>query len=96
MHQQLVELGVINGNGEPAAHALTTAKLYAQYAQAGGDERSDEALQAEGLKKLEQLKQRGFDLGYGHVGDYTAPKEVERRLETIYAEARRGMHANSG
>lgn len=96
MYQRLGELGVINGNGEPAAHALTTAKLYAQYAQAGGDERSGETLQAEGLKKLEQLKQRGFDLGYGHVGDYTAPKEVERRLEAIYAEARRGMHANSG
>ena len=74
---------------------MTTAKLYAQYMQAGGDERSAETLQAEGLKKLEQLKQRGFDLGYGHAGDYTAPKEVERRLDAIYAEARRGMHAGT-
>jgi ethanolamine ammonia-lyase large subunit len=95
MQHRLTELGVINGSGEPAAHALTTAKLFARYAQAGGDERSPETLQAEGLKKLEQLKQRGFDLGYGHLGDYTAPREVERRLEAIYAEARRGMHANS-
>jgi hypothetical protein len=63
--------------------------------QACGDQRSTETLQADGRKKREQLKQRGFDLGYGHVGDYTAPKEVERRLEAIYAEARRGMHANS-
>jgi hypothetical protein len=39
------------------------------------------------------LKQRGFDLGYGHIGDYTAPKEVERRLEAIYTQARRGLHA---
>ncbi|HMV85903.1 MAG TPA: ethanolamine ammonia-lyase subunit EutB [Blastocatellia bacterium] len=93
MHQRLDELGAINGGGHPAAHALTTAKLYAQYAQAGGDGRSDETLQAEGLKKLEQLKQRGFDLGYGHIGDFTAPKEVERHLEAIYAEARRGMQA---
>lgn len=95
MHQRLDELGAVNGGGQPAAHALTTAKLYAHYAQAGGDQRSAETLQAEGLKKLEQLKQRGFDLGYGHTGDYSAPKEVERRLEAIYAEARRGMPAGS-
>lgn len=95
MHQRLTELGAINANGEPAAHALTTAKLYAHYAQAGGDGRSAETLQSEGLKKLERLKQQGFDLGYGHTGNYTAPKEVERRLDTIYTEARRGMHAKS-
>lgn len=93
MRRRLDELGAINSTGESAAHALTTARLYTQYAQGGGDARSSESLQAEGLKKLEQLKQRGFDLGYGHIGDYTAPKEVERRLEAIYTQARRGLHA---
>jgi ethanolamine ammonia-lyase large subunit len=93
MNQRLKELGVINGNGLPAAHSLTTARLYSQFARAGGDTRSLETLQAEGLKKLERLKQQGFDLGYGHLADYAAPKEVERRMEAIYAQARNGMHA---
>lgn len=93
MHRRLRELGVINGNGQPAAHSLTTARLYSQFAQSSGNTNSDETLQAEGLKKLERLKQQGLDLGYGHLPDYSAPKEVERRLESIYSQARRGMHA---
>ncbi len=93
MNQRLKELGVINGNGLPAANSVTTAKLYSQFSQAGGDTRSQETLQAEGLKKLEGLKQQGFDLGYGHLADYAEPKEVERRMEAIYTQARKGMHA---
>lgn len=95
MSQRLKELGVINGNGLPAAHSLTTAKLYSKFAQAEGDTRSHETLEAEGLKKLERLKQQGFDLGYGHLPDYSAPQEVERRMEAIYTQARKGMHAKS-
>ncbi len=93
MSGKLKELGVINGSGLPAANSLTTAKLYAQFAQAGNDTRSQESLQAEGLKKLEQLKQQGFDLGYGHLENYAAPKEVERRLAAIYEQASKGRHA---
>ncbi len=95
MQKRLRELGATNPKGEPAAHALTTARLYAQYAQAGGDVRSAESLHAEGLKKLEQMKQRGFDLGYGHIGDYSTPKQVERRLETIYTQARRAIRSTT-
>lgn len=93
MHRRLKELGVINGSNLPSANSLTTAKLYAQFAQAGNDLRSQETLQAEGLKKLEQLKQQGFDLGYGHLENYAAPREVERRMEAIYDRASKGMHA---
>jgi len=93
MSQRLKELGATNGNGLPSANSLTTAKLYAQFAQAGDDTRSQETLQAEGLKKLERLKQQGFDLGYGHLENYAAPKEVERRMEAIYEQASKGMHA---
>ncbi|MDX2041772.1 MAG: ethanolamine ammonia-lyase subunit EutB [Acidobacteriota bacterium] len=93
MYRRLDELGIINGGGQPAANSLATARLYSQFAQSGGNASSDETLQAEGLKKLERLKQQGLDLGYGHLPDYSAPKEVERRLENVYSQARRGMHA---
>lgn len=93
MSERLKELGVINSNGLPAANSLTTAKLYAQFVQAGNDTRGQETLQAEGLKKLEHLKQQGFDLGYGHLENYAAPKEVEQRLDAMYEQASKGMHA---
>ncbi len=93
MFRRLKELGVINGNGQPAAHSLTTTKLYSQFVRSGGSTDSEETLQAEGLKKIERLKQQGFDLGYGHLSDFSAPKEVERKLEAVYQQARHGMSA---
>ena len=93
MFRRLKELGVINGNGQPAAHSLTTTTLYSQFVRSGGNGDSEETLQAEGLKKLEKLKQQGFDLGYGHLPDFSAPKEVERNLEAVYQQARHGMSA---
>lgn len=93
MYRRLDEFGVINGGGQPAGNSLTTAKLYSQFAQAGGNANSHETLQSEALKKLERLKQQGLDLGYGHLPDYSAPKEIERNLQALYEQAGRGMHA---
>jgi ethanolamine ammonia-lyase large subunit len=93
MFRRLQELGVINENGQPAAHSVTTTKLYSQFTRSGGNANNEETLQAEGLKKLERLKQQGFDLGYGHLPDFSAPKEVERKLEAVYQQARHAMSA---
>lgn len=93
MQQRLGELGIVNADGEVAAHALATAQLYAAYEQAGGDTRSQETLQADALKKLNDLNRRGFDLGYGHGGNFQPPKSVEARLDAIFAQARRALYA---
>jgi ethanolamine ammonia-lyase small subunit len=93
MRKRLVELGVMDQGGEVAATAQQTASLYALYLKAGGDTRSTDALREEAMRKIDVLRQRGYDLGYGHDVDYAALPEVEARMEAIYAHARRALYA---
>ncbi|HWS89538.1 MAG TPA: ethanolamine ammonia-lyase subunit EutB [Pyrinomonadaceae bacterium] len=93
MQRRLTELGVMDGGGLPRADAESAAALYAAYMKAGGDRRTDEALRAEASKKAAALAGRGFDLGFGHAGDYAAPPAVEARLEKIYRHARRALYS---
>jgi ethanolamine ammonia-lyase large subunit len=93
MKKRLVELGVMNGAGELSDSRKTTAALYASYAKAGGDMRTPETLRQEGAKKLAELAERGFDLGYGWEADYKASSAINKRMEAIYAHARRALYA---
>ncbi|HYY98637.1 MAG TPA: ethanolamine ammonia-lyase subunit EutB, partial [Pyrinomonadaceae bacterium] len=93
MRRRLNELGVLDARGLPRADAGNAASLYAAYMKAGGDTRTDEALRAEASKKSAALAGRGFDLGFGHAGDYAAPPAVEARLDAIYKHARRALYA---
>jgi ethanolamine ammonia-lyase large subunit len=93
MQRRLTELGVLDGRGLPRADAGSAASLYAAYVKAGGDARTDEALRAEGSKKIDSLAGRGYDLGFGHAAGYAAPPEVEARLEKIYRHARRALYS---
>ena len=93
MQRRLTELGVTDARGLPRGDAESAASLYAAYVKAGGDTRSGETLRDEGLKKAGALAARGFDLGFGHAGDYEAPPRVEARLESIYKHARRALYA---
>jgi ethanolamine ammonia-lyase large subunit len=93
MQRRLQELGVIDDRGLPRADAESTPSLYAAYLKAGGDARTDEALRAEASKKIKSLAARGYDLGFGHAGEYAAPPAVEARLEKIYRHARRALYS---
>jgi ethanolamine ammonia-lyase large subunit len=92
MQARLTELGVLQ-QGQPIAETTTTAALYAEYIKAGGDARAREDLCAEAQRKLGQLRQRGFDLGYGCGPGYAAPAAVEKRLDALYSHARRALYA---
>ena len=76
-----------------AADVLSTSSLYAAYMKEGGDRRTAAALGQEAEAKLARLRGRGFDLGYGHEADGSAPARVRTRMETIYAQARRALYA---
>jgi ethanolamine ammonia-lyase large subunit len=78
-------------DGDAGAHA--TASLYAAHVKAGGDRRTTDALYAEGVAKIENLRARGYDVGCGHNAGYAAPPAVELRLEAIYAQARHALYA---
>jgi ethanolamine ammonia-lyase large subunit len=93
MRRRLTELGVMDGGGLPRADAGAAASLYAAYMKAGGDTRTGEALRAEGSKRTQALAARGYDLGFGHAGDFDAPPAVGARLEKIYRHARRALYA---
>src|SRR5262249_41130294 len=72
MQRRLIALGVMNETGDLIADRPTAAALYAVYMKAGGDTRSHDSLREEGAKKLAVMRERGFDLGYGHDLDYQA------------------------
>jgi ethanolamine ammonia-lyase large subunit len=93
MKKRLVELGVMNREGELSGSPQTTAALYASYAKVGGDRRTLETLREEGAKKLAVLAERGFDLGYDRAAADKAPEAINKRMEAIYAHARRALYA---
>lgn len=93
MRARLTQLGILNAAGDPAADIRSTGHLYALYQKAGADERSLETLTVEAATVLDDLRQRGFDLGYGCNVDFEAPPEVITRLDAIYVHARTSLFA---
>ena len=93
MRARLAELGIADEAGSLRDDGPGPESLYAAYMKAGGDTRPRETLRAEGRRKVEALRQRGYDLGHGHGPDYEAPAAVESRLSTIYGHARRALYA---
>jgi len=93
MQKRLVALGVMNDAGELATNRPAAASLYALYMKAGGDTRSLDTLSEAGTKKLSVMRERGFDLGYGHGLEFAAPPTVEARMEAIYNHAQRALYA---
>lgn len=91
MHRRLdlLDVNEVDGRGE----RTTTANLYAMYAQAGGDHRTLASLADEGQRALDELCERGCDLGYGCGEDGDPPPAVDRRLESIYRHARQALYA---
>ncbi|HYE65358.1 MAG TPA: ethanolamine ammonia-lyase subunit EutB, partial [Pyrinomonadaceae bacterium] len=94
MRKRLAALGLMDESGEVRARtAPGPESLYAIYMKAGGDVRSSEALTEEGAKKVETLRLRGYDIGYGHGQDFDSPPEVVSRMEAIYRHARSALYA---
>jgi len=87
MEQRLTALGVLGLDGEPKPGADTVARLYAIYFKRSGDPRTSPALEDEGRRRLQELRERGFDLG---VVDGS---EADARIEAIYTHARRALYS---
>ena len=87
MERRLTTLGVLGPDAEPNPASHTVARLYAAYAHAGGDRRASSSLEEEGHRQLNELHERGFDLGIARAS------EADARLEHIYTHARRALYA---
>jgi ethanolamine ammonia-lyase large subunit len=93
MQNRFIAMGIMNQSGELASDRPAADALYAAYMKAGGDTRTLEALGKEGKKRLSALAESGFDLGHGHATDYAPPREVEARVDALYANARQAIYA---
>ena len=87
MERRLASLGV---SSQSAGRQSTTASLYAAYMKSLGDSRSTDVLVAEGVRKIEMMQQKGFDLGHGEDVDGAVP---EIRMDAIYSNARAALYA---
>ncbi|HWN99840.1 MAG TPA: ethanolamine ammonia-lyase subunit EutB [Blastocatellia bacterium] len=92
MQQRLVELGVMNDNGELDRRGDGAASLYAAYTKAGGDRRSFETLADEAARKFAELREHGFDLGSDRHEE--SEPLADRRMQAIYNNARRALYAS--
>src|ERR1041385_7635205 len=72
---------------------LPADALPISYNKAGGDTRSLDTLRDEAAKKMGQLAERGFDLGYGCEENGDDPPEANDRITAIYSNARRALYA---
>ena len=76
-----------------AIDAQSTPALYAAYMKEGGDRRTTDALRQEAAVKIDRLRARGCDLGYGHEEDWSPPPQVRTRMQTVFAQARQALYA---
>ena len=83
MARRLSELGLPAFTGRTGA----VSRLYARYAKAEGDSRSLSQLEADGVRKVAVLRDRGLDI----AGDAAASLA---RVDRVYAHARRALYAN--
>jgi len=90
MEERLAALGALDAR-DPVVDRISA--LYAAYAKAAGERRSRESLAREGRRALERLRDAGFDLGHGDGPDLADPDASQKRLDAIYAHARRSLYA---
>jgi ethanolamine ammonia-lyase large subunit len=82
MERRLGALGAQeDGRGESRI-----AALYTSYMKAGGDSRTETTLEAEALKRLSILQDRGFDIARDEASSHG-------RVERIYQHARRALYS---
>ena len=93
MRKRLIALGAMNENGDAKGEPERVASLYSRYMKAGGEKRDTEELMSEGLRKINRLKDRGFDLGYGCGPGWSDPPLVADRLESINRHAKIALYA---
>jgi ethanolamine ammonia-lyase large subunit len=86
MERRLTNIGVFDGHGHAVPESSSIARLYSAYSKAGGDRRSNATLEDEALRRVDELRERGFDLG---LSDAVSAE----RLDRLYANARAALYA---
>ena len=90
MKQRLAALG-IHTEGNNGFARKDASDLFAIYAKASGDRRTEDALKAEGVRRITRLQSRGFDLGLEAAGPGSP---AEHRMQAIYDHARHALYSS--
>lgn len=87
-------IGVVDGQGRPAAHYGRPLNVWLAYRRAKGDLRSDAEILDAGLRKMAEVRQRGVPLaeGYGKLPWELSPS-LDREIRAVYADAKRCIRA---
>jgi ethanolamine ammonia-lyase large subunit len=93
MRRRLAELGIRDLDAGPGQPAESAAILYRSFQKAGGDMRSSSAIEEEGRRTLQQLRERGLELGRDDPDDVSAERGADARLAAIYRHARLALYA---
>ena len=87
MEQRLASLGVAVDDGEGLPSSPRVVSLYAAYVKAGGDHRTLSALEDVGRRRLQNVRERGFDVGGNGELD------ADARVDALYSHARQALYA---
>ena len=87
-------LGVIDSAGRPTEHFGQPTWVYLKYRRKKGDQRSDDAILAEGREQIDAVRKRGVFIAEGHG---TQPWELEptldRRVRHLYVDSKKCIWA---
>jgi ethanolamine ammonia-lyase large subunit len=92
MQARLQALGAMDRDGA-VIDAGVAPSLYAMYARECGDRRASSTLADEGRRRFLELRERGFDLQGGQESSQDCALVTDRRLDAMYAHARRALYA---
>ena len=87
-------IGIVDANNRYTEHFGDPIWVYYQYRLAKGDERSKEAIYAEGKQQIAAVNARGVDLGIGHgKAPWDLNPEMASRIKTLYEDAKVSLWA---
>src|SRR5215471_16236997 len=90
MQRRLTALGV---SGDTPGRLSAASGLYSSYMKSLGDQRSADVLAAECQRKLQEMQERGFDIGIGDDSEGGDAGRVDARIDAIYDNARGALYA---
>jgi ethanolamine ammonia-lyase large subunit len=82
-------LGVIDADGQPTASFGDPIAVYLQYLRAKGDDRTDEAIIAEGETKIAECEARGVFIARGHgTNPWDMDPALDAKVRALYEDAK--------
>jgi len=87
-------IGIVDKNNKYTKHFGDPLWVYYQYCKAKGDQRTREAIYAEGRQKMKEVEERGVDLATGHGKNlWDLNPKLETKVKSLYDDAKISLWA---